>query len=210
VRRRRARTARRWGERGHLMVGLVAAIAILLILSTVAVQAWKDRLRRDNEAEMIFRAQEIVRAIARFQKANSRLPLKLDELMEPGPKGQYFLRHMYKDPLVKGGKWGLLYSAPGGGVLDPNSPGLNADAPVIGTTTNQPFDPQGALTPGLGGQQATGLPIIGVKSLCKDRPFRVYKDQKDYTLWLFSILDLQAQNPNPNPNPNPPNPPPGQ
>ena len=41
-----------------LLVGLVAAVAILMILSAVAVQNWSDVLRRDREAEMLLRAQE--------------------------------------------------------------------------------------------------------------------------------------------------------
>ena len=32
------------------MVGLMAGVAILLILSTVGTQAWVDVIRRDNEA----------------------------------------------------------------------------------------------------------------------------------------------------------------
>jgi type II secretory pathway pseudopilin PulG len=44
------------------MVALMAGIAIMLILSTVAAQSWADIVRRDNEAEMMFRAQDIVRA----------------------------------------------------------------------------------------------------------------------------------------------------
>jgi hypothetical protein len=58
-----------------------------------------------------------------------------------------------------------------------------------------PTTAKDALTPGLGGQDATGLPIAGVKCLSKDRPFRVYKGQRDYSLWLFTILDLEPQVP---------------
>src|SRR5262245_48993168 len=105
---------RRGRESGHLMVGVMAAVAILVILSTVAFQSWADVLRRDNEAEMMFRAQEIVRAIRKYQKDRGAPPTELKQLMEPGNRGQYFLRHLYKDPLVKGGKWGLLFAGPGG------------------------------------------------------------------------------------------------
>ena len=40
----------RSAERGHLMVGLVAAVAVMMILTLVAEQLWKDVLRRDLEA----------------------------------------------------------------------------------------------------------------------------------------------------------------
>ncbi len=49
-----------------LMVGLVCAMAIFAIVSAEAFQAWDEVVRRDNEAEMMSRAQQIVRAIARL------------------------------------------------------------------------------------------------------------------------------------------------
>jgi type II secretory pathway pseudopilin PulG len=199
-------------ESGHLMVGLMAAIAIMMILSTVAVQEWKEVLRRDNEAEMMFRAQEIVRGIRRYQKDHGALPTELKQLMEPGSRSQYFLRHMYKDPLVKGGAWGLLYASPQGGVVDPSQPSgvegvpgaAGGGAQTAGGlklnslgTSPQPGSPLGQPGSAFGQSgaagNATGLPIAGVKSLCKDKPFRVYQDQTEYARWLFSIYDLEGQ-----------------
>ena len=116
-------------QRGALIVALMAGIAILMILTTVAVQTWTDVLRRDNEAEMIFRAQDIVRALKRFQLDKGKLPTELKELMEPGNKNQYFLRRLWKDPLVKGGQWQLLYAGPAGGLFDPTAPELAPEAP---------------------------------------------------------------------------------
>jgi type II secretory pathway pseudopilin PulG len=106
------------------MAGLMAGVAVMLIMSAVAFQAWSDMLRRDNEAEMIFRAQDIVRAIQRYRRDHGGAgPDKLERLMEPGPKGQYYLRRLYEDPLVPDGKWGLLYIGPGGSIIDPNAMG---------------------------------------------------------------------------------------
>jgi type II secretory pathway pseudopilin PulG len=175
------------------MIAVVVVIAILMIFSTVAVQSWNDVIRRDREAEMMFRAQEITRAIVKYRKANGRLPNKLEELMEPGPQGQYFLRRLYDDPLVPDGQWGLLFAAPGGGLLDPNAPGSDVEVPEIGSSSVRATNAQDALTPGLAGGQPSGLPIVGVKSLCSDRPFRVYKGQRDYATWQFSIFDLEPQ-----------------
>jgi len=194
------------------MVAVVAMIAILMILMTVGVQEWQQILRRDKEAEMMFRAQEIVRAIFRFQQANGRLPLELKELLEPLPNtGAYILRHDYKDPLVKGGQWGLLYSGPGGEIIDPSSAPTGEEGETAGglarlgpTTEGTAAGRSGG---GLGGgagrlggtgtaggaQGSSGLPIIGVKSLCTDTPFRVYRGLSDYSQWLFTIQDLQAK-----------------
>jgi type II secretory pathway pseudopilin PulG len=188
------------------MVGLMAAIAVMMILSTVAVQEWKEVLRRDNEAEMMFRAQEIARSIRRYQKDHGALPTELKQLMEPGSRQQYFLRRLYKDPLVKGGAWGLLYASPQGGVIDPSAPagpeGAAGGGAAPTTAGGLKINPIGT-TPQPGARSsafgqigdasgATGLPIAGVKSLCKDKPFRVYQDQTDYAHWLFSIYDLEG------------------
>ena len=64
----RARNPRDRRQKGALMAGVVAMLAVSLIWSAIAFQAWIDVLRRDNEAEMIFRAEEIVRAIQRYRR----------------------------------------------------------------------------------------------------------------------------------------------
>jgi len=175
----------------------MAAIAILMILSGVAAQRWSDVLRREKEAEMIFRAQEIARALFRYRRDRGTLPTELKQLLEPGSKGQYFIRQLYSDPLVKDGKWGLLYANPQGGVLDPNS-GAMESGPQVGNTgvtpTERPVSglEQGMRTEG-GSVEVGGLQIAGVKSLCKDKPFRVYKDQNEYALWFFTVFEVERQ-----------------
>lgn len=198
---------------GPLMVSLIASLAIFAILSTMAFQSWTSILRRDAEAEMIFRAEEIARALKRYQKDQGRLPSTLDELMEAGNRGQYFLRKAYEDPLADDGEWGLLYAAPGGGVYDPNAPG--ATAPMqLGDTRNNPVDPS-ALQGSDATRTATGMPIAGVRTLSSDPPFRFYKGQREYSQWTFTVFDLEGpQNQSgagagaPN-TPNPPNQPGG-
>jgi len=188
------------------MVALVAAIAIMMIVGTVAMQAWVDVVRRDNEAEMIFRAQDLVRALKRYQLDKSAgtgaggLPTELKDLMEPGSKAQYFLRHLWKDPLVKDGKWGFLYAAPGGGLVDPEAP-VPAEPDPRATNLPSPSltDEKGLKDleksifekdkPGEVDKLA-GLPIAGVRSLCKDKPFRVYREKTQYSEWQFTIFDL--------------------
>jgi type II secretory pathway pseudopilin PulG len=190
------------------MVALMAGIAIMLILSTVAVQSWADLSRRDNEAEMMFRAQDIVRALKRYQADKGTLPTELKMLIEPGQKNQYFLRHLWKDPLVKDGKWQMVYAAPGGGLFDPSVPQTPPEGggmPGLAQAAAQGTDPAAAPSLGLGGgsdrsadggTEPTGLPIAGVKSKCKDTPFRVYKDKTEYKDWVFSIFDLDPQGAN--------------
>ncbi len=176
------------------MVGLVFFLAVLLILSAVAVQEFSQILRRDNEAEMIFRAQEIVRALVRYQKDRGTHPTELEMLHEPGHKNQRFIRRMYDDPLTKDGKWGLLYAGPGGGIIDPSRPMAGA-VDIIGERTSSPTESAGGLQGGFAGgpQEIGGLTIIGVKSLCTERPFRVWNGLSDYAEWQFTVYDLQNQ-----------------
>jgi type II secretory pathway pseudopilin PulG len=199
------------GQRGALMVALMAGIAIMMILAAVAAQNWADVVRRDNEAEMIFRAEDLVRALKRYQKDKGKLPNELKELAEPGQKGQYFVRKLWKDPLVKGGKWQLLYAAPGGGLFDPTAPGVEApleggqESPGMG----RPSPVAGQGSPGGnadapvgipdiirhddGSSEVSGLPIAGVKTKCTDRPFRHYRDKTEYNQWVFSVFDATPQ-----------------
>jgi type II secretory pathway pseudopilin PulG len=183
------------------MVAVMAALAIAMILSAVAVREWSQIVRRDNEAEMMFRAQDLVRGLRRFQKDKGRLPNELKELAEPGSKGQYFVRQVWKDPLVKGGKWQLLYAGPSGGLFDPSvtTPGGDGGA----DPSQQPggLQPIGSakgkagpvsITRGPDGEP-TGLPIAGVKTKCTDRPFRVYKQRTQYSEWVFSVFDMDPQ-----------------
>jgi hypothetical protein len=197
----------RRGEAGHLMVGLLAAIAIMMIFSTVVYQEWSELMRREWEEEMIFRAKELSRGIQRYRVDHGGMgPTSLDKLMEPGPKGQYYLRRLYNDPLVKDGKWGLLYQGPGGAIIDPSAvvEGMHALTPVSqfkpSVSGNTPAAEPGEipnLTPVTGGMgsgegEETGLPIAGVKSLATDQPFRIYNGFESYSEWLFTYLDLEG------------------
>ena len=67
------RKRQRDGERGHLMAALVMAIAVMSIFSVIAVQEWVEVVRRDNEAEMMFRAQDIVRSIQRYRQDHGQI-----------------------------------------------------------------------------------------------------------------------------------------
>lgn len=183
-------------QSGHLMVGLVAAVAIMLILSTQAAQDWVAIQQRDDEAEMIFRAQEIVRAIKRFRKESGGgvALTELKQLMEPvGNNAVYVLRRLYTDPLVKDGKWGLLYQGPGGSVLDPNAPQAT-EGLVLGGRSSESAVGIGGGAPGGTGEMG-GLPIIGVRTLCTEKPFRHYRDLTEYSQWLFTLYDLEPAQP---------------
>ena len=191
---RTRRRARR--QRGHLMAGLMAALTIMLIFTTIVFQDWQDVLRRDLEAEMIFRAHEIARAIHRYRKDHGgQGPPSLEQLGKPGPRGQYYVRRLYEDPLVKDGKWGLLYMGPGGTIVDPAA--VEAETlggEVLGLKNVESLADKVDVrrVEGQREEAPVGLPIAGVKSLATEHPFRVYKGLTEYSQWLFTYLDLEV------------------
>jgi len=110
TRRRRSRS-----ESGSFLVVIMVAVAISSIALGAAVQAWSVRLQRDKEEELIFRAQQYVRAILAYRKEHAgQFPTNLEDLGKPGPRQLRYIRRLYKDPLAKDGRWGLLYLVPGG------------------------------------------------------------------------------------------------
>jgi len=188
----------RKGEEGHLMAALMAAIAIMVIFSMVVFQAWEDVLRRDNEAEMIFRGQEIARAIARYRVDFQDVPRSLEALSKPGPRGQYYLRMRYTDPLVPDGNWGLLFDGPDGNLVDPGSQ-ISQDRLLgfAGDDRLQELSRQRELAPGPRenrGAAAIGR-VAGVRTLSSDPPFRVYKGFTEYAQWQFTYHDYEQDDP---------------
>lgn len=196
------------------MAGVMVLLALMLIFSAIVFQSWEDVLRRDNEAEMVFRAEEIVRAIMRYRKDHQTPPLKLEQLMEPGPRAQYYMRRLYTDPLTEDGRWGMLYLGPNQEIVDPNAPIALDQLPEGASSARRslfedlerdraaraerdrrrmqtsPLGGEGLESELAGGRVLHGQPIAGVKSLCKDEPFRIYKGKEEYAEWLFTYLDL--------------------
>jgi hypothetical protein len=157
-------------------------------------QAGEDLLRRENEAEMIFRAQEIARAIYRYRQDHRDTPHALEDLLKPGPRGQYYLRMRYRDPLVKDGVWGLLFDGPEGTLVD--LAGQIAPERLLGFESDEELRQIGAdREAGPGPRQDPGAAAIGriagVRTLATDKPFRVYRGFTEYPQWQFTYHDYE-------------------
>lgn len=112
--------SRESNERGHLLVALMVLVACMLILLTVTGQSWTFITQRDREAEMIFRGEQYARALDFYRKEMGSYPLELKLLSQPGPHRHRYIRKLWKDPVSKDGKWGLLYLSPTGkGYINP-------------------------------------------------------------------------------------------
>src|SRR5690349_20583177 len=94
----------RRNDEGYAMAALLVTIAIMAIMMTVAMPAWRQQAKREKEAELIFRAGQYVHAIELFKRKNANAyPPNVDVLL----KGRY-LRRKYTDPMTKNGDFRLL------------------------------------------------------------------------------------------------------
>ncbi len=177
------------------MAGLLAAIAVMAILMSVAMPTWRQSAQREREEELIFRGKQYARAVELFQRkyANSFAP-NFDVLLE-----QKFLRKKYEDPMTEDGEFQVLYQ------LDAQqSPqqqgGRQGGAGGRGPgQTGQGYG-QGAFAPGstfsqgaAGGQYGQSGPrggVIGVVSKSKEKSIRLYNGRNYYNEWQFVYVPL--------------------
>lgn len=107
------RNAKPAGSPGYtfpLMLIIVAAMAFGAMRLDVA-QSY--RLKRDKEAELLFRGLAYKRAIKAFHSKNSRYPRQLKELADDRDSSKpRFMRQLYKDP-VTGNDFKLILGSEG-------------------------------------------------------------------------------------------------
>lgn len=137
------RAERHDGERGYVVLAAMLIGAVMLIGTTVAVTNLVTEGRREREAELVWRGEQITRGIRLYYQKTGRFPQKLEDMAEP--KNQFrirFLRKMFKDPMNrKDGTWRFIYVGPSG--------------ELIGSLTRT-----AALQ--IGGLQRPGAPFAGV------------------------------------------------
>lgn len=128
-----ARPAARWtvrrmatGEsprralRGYALLSLLVALAAAGAGLAHWGQAMQHRLQREREAELVFRAGQIVRALESYRRADPlalrRLPERLDELLSDrrGTAPRHHLRRLWADPFTGDADWVLLRDPAGG------------------------------------------------------------------------------------------------
>jgi type II secretory pathway pseudopilin PulG len=174
------------GERGVSLVSVLAGLTIMAILMSAATPFWRYVMKDAREEELLFRGEQIARAIERYQKKNGGTsPPNLEILVQ-----KKFLRKMYREPLAKDGKWRLVRA--GEPVLPPGVPGVPTRRTPPSTLVGQ------APTATVGGT-ISGAGIIGVASLSKDDSLRVFNGRTKYNEWLFIAGQLRFVGPQPGP-----------
>lgn len=149
------------------MATLLVALAVMAVLMSAVLPAWRHQAQREKEAELIFRGEQYVRAIQLWERKmgpGSR-PTSLDMLVQ-----QRFLRKKYKDPMTELGEFQLVYA----GVNPASAPGGR------GRGGPQPPAPS---NPGQG--QIAGGGIHGVQSKSTESSIRIYKGGTRYSDWRF-------------------------
>ena len=86
------------GEQGFMLLGLIVAIALVLIALSVAASKEAFTLRREREVESARRANQYVRAIQLYYKKFGRYPASIEQL--ENSNGVRYLRQRYVDPLT--------------------------------------------------------------------------------------------------------------
>jgi type II secretory pathway pseudopilin PulG len=86
------------GEQGFMLLGLIVAIAVILLVLGMAATEIAFSIRREREVESARRANQYVLAIRRFYAKNKRYPGSIQQLLNTN--NIRYLRKEYVDPLT--------------------------------------------------------------------------------------------------------------
>lgn len=199
----------RGGEAGYNMVMLIIALTILNIMIAAMLPLASTEIQREKEEELVFRGWQYAEAIRVFHMRFQRYPNKLEELIEIKPR---CIRQLWKDPMTKDGKWGIIFQ---NGVTPLQVQNPEGQPPG----TPNPQDPEGPTTGGQNGNQDQGGlnapkqgdvvavgPIIGVYSKSAKPSHLVFYGHERYDEWRFTsdllsgaqgVSPYNQQNPQP-------------
>ncbi|NOZ13385.1 MAG: hypothetical protein GXO69_07020 [Acidobacteria bacterium] len=137
-----------------------------------------------KENELLFRGEQYARAIQHYYQIHLRYPYKLKELVDSKPR---MIRKLYKDPMTKSGKWGLIYlsDVQSGRLAAEKARKLLPTLRVVGR--DEDILPQPEQQVGETAEQNRKIrgQIVGVYSKSKDIPFLNYQKGKMYSDWKF-------------------------
>lgn len=101
-------------QKGFTYLMLLWWVAISGVIMMAVAQSWSMEARRQREAELLFRGEQIKKALQAYHEAQPQsaqpFPLSLADLLEDR-RGAQTLRHLrrpYTDPLTVSGEWGLI------------------------------------------------------------------------------------------------------
>ena len=194
----RPRGHRRGSEPGYAMAGLLVAIGIMSVLMSVAMPAWRTLVKREKEAELLFRGQQYVRAIDLYQRRfPGAYPTDIEMLVE-----ERFLRRLYPDPMT-GEPFRILTQGSAAAAAGEAAAEADAEAGRSRSRLSDRDGRDGFGVPGsgLGGRAGRVSPgsfsgalggddeelggIVGIVSRSTDESLRDYNGATRYDQWLF-------------------------
>ena len=177
------RSRPRGSEAGYNMVMLIVALTVLNIMVAAMLPLMSTEIQREKEEELVFRGFQYAEAIRIFHIRFQRYPNKLEELIEINPR---CIRQLWKDPMTKDGKWGLIFQNQGTPVTpqQPGQPGQPPPQQPNGQDDNG-RDEGGLSTPKQGDEVAIG-PIVGVYSKSPKASHLVFYGHERYDEWRFT------------------------
>jgi uncharacterized membrane protein YgcG len=114
----------RRGERGYILALLLGFCAVMGILLMKGIPAVNAEVQREMEEELIFRGEQVAKAIRTFQSKTGGYPSSLEELIKLNPR--LVRSSALKDPMNPEGDWELVFAVQAG--PSGNTQGL----PIVG------------------------------------------------------------------------------
>jgi len=197
------------GDQGFVLLMLLMLATVILIGLTAALPSVLAEGQREKEEELIFRGNEYARAIAMYRRQFRRFPSDVKELLQTN--GMRFLRHEYRDPMTKSGKWRFIHADGTGTPIDSrtisrpktskplgNDKSSSERSTMMGERQQQVQEEQ---TTGAEetksksaffgeGNELKGAFIIGVASTSNKNSYRVYNNKNRYSDWEFLGIEM--------------------
>lgn len=189
------------------MAALLVVLAVMSVLSSVALPAWRHAAQREREAELIFRGEQYARAIMLYQRRTpGAYPPDVETLVE----GR-FLRRAYRDPMTADGRFRLVrqseLAAPSGAGASDGTAGDDAGGEAGAGTRESPGVRQSARPFGdRDDDDAGGVDgnVVGVASRSERTSIALYKGKSKYSEWVFVAAAGAAEGGSDRPGPSPP------
>ncbi len=107
------------GEKGFTYPAVLLLIIVVSVSLMVVQKQWSTIMKRDQEKELFFRADQITSAIESYYLNSpgniKQYPQTFKVLLMDNrfPVKKRHLRKWFKDPITKEGEWGVVYDGKG-------------------------------------------------------------------------------------------------
>ena len=170
------------------MAALLVSLAVLSVVASMALPAWRHAAQREREAELIFRGEQYSRAIMLYQREQpGAFPPDLETLVE----GRY-LRRAYPDPMTEDGEFRLILQSELGGTAGGGDGALSAGTERTGgADRSMTENRETGGDPEPGGVEGG---VAGVASRSTVSSIGQYNGAVQYDQWLF-VVDSAGDTP---------------